>query len=26
MTPWMDRVVVKPYVQPFLDRFKSGDD
>jgi len=26
MTPWMDRVVVKPYVQPALDRFRSKEE
>merc|ERR1719217_650934 len=26
MTPWMDRVVVKPYVAPLLERFGKGDE
>lgn len=25
LTPWMDREVVKPYVQPAIDRFRGGE-
>jgi hypothetical protein len=24
MTPWMDKNVVKPYLQPTIDRFRGG--
>jgi len=26
MTPWMDRVVVKPYIQPAIDNWRNKDD
>ena len=26
MTPWMDRVIVKPYVQPVLERLGKGSE
>ena len=25
MTPWMDRVVVQPYIKPALDKMKNRD-
>jgi hypothetical protein len=25
MTPWMDRVVVQPYIKPALDKMKNKD-
>ena len=26
VTPWMDRTVVKPYVNPLLAKFGKGED